>query len=65
MIYWHDEGAEVRQGLNLWRPSDKNIVGGKLRLGRHMVYVRWSKTARKMFYGMKSLPRLPGREYAI
>lgn len=43
MIRWRAEGEIIRNGLNVWRPSDKGSAGFVLRLGNYQLYVRWSK----------------------
>jgi len=43
MLYWYREGDKVRQGLNIYRPSNTHSAGGVLRLGSWVWRIRYSK----------------------
>ena len=51
MIHWKIENQEVKQGLSIYHPNDKNSIGGVLRIGNHLLRIRWSKNAKKFFVG--------------
>ena len=50
MIHWKNEGADLHQGLNFYRPNDNNSVGVILRFGYRIWRVRYSKYAKKWFF---------------
>ena len=55
MIHWKKEGEQVHQGLSIYHPKDKNSIGGVLRIGNHMLRIRWSKNAKRFFGGYSQL----------
>lgn len=48
MIRFRSEGQPVKRGLNLYRLSDPSSIGGVLRVGNTMIYIRYSKILGKM-----------------
>ena len=51
MFHWREETSRVKQGFNVYRPNDKSSAGFILRVGNHILRVRWSKNAKKFFSG--------------
>ena len=51
MIHWREEGEIVRQGLSFYPPKCTHSVGFFLRIGNHIIRVRWSKHVKKLFTG--------------
>lgn len=50
MLHWKIEGQEIRQGLSIYRPSDKNSAGGCLRIKNHLWIARFSKWTKKFHF---------------
>jgi hypothetical protein len=51
MLHCKKEGEIIRQGLSVYHPKDKSSAGFVLRIGNHILRVRWSKNAKKFFGG--------------
>ena len=51
MFHWREEAEEVKQGFNLYHPTNKHSIGGVLRVGNHTFRIRWSKNANRFFGG--------------
>ena len=51
MLHWKVEGERIRQGLNVYHPKDQSSAGFVLRIGNHILRLRWSKNAKKFFSG--------------
>jgi hypothetical protein len=49
MIQIKEEGKAPKQGLSIYHPRDPSSVGGFLRLGNHVLRLRWSKSVKKLF----------------
>jgi len=56
MIYLTGEGETVRNGINLYRLSDPSSAGFKLRLGRYLFMLRWSKGRQRFFVRSEIVP---------
>jgi len=48
MIYIRAEGEKVRQGFNFYSPTDKGSAGVVLKLGKRMLWMRYSKITGKL-----------------
>jgi hypothetical protein len=53
LFWWKIEGCECLNGVNVYPPSDKNSAGFVLKAGGWQLRVRWSKRAKKLFYGIE------------
>jgi hypothetical protein len=51
MIQIRKEGEKIRQGLSFYHPRDPHSIGGFLRVGNHVLRLRWSKPAKRLFTG--------------
>ena len=49
MFYWRAEGERLRNGFNIWRPSDKGSAGFILLLWNYKFNFRWSKNVKRWF----------------
>ena len=52
-IWWKIEGLEALNGLNVYKPRDKHSAGFVIKLGRIQFKVRYSKRAKKWFWGIR------------
>jgi hypothetical protein len=48
MIYIREEGEKVRQGFNFYPLTDKGSAGFILKLGKRMIWMRYSKITGKL-----------------
>jgi hypothetical protein len=48
MIYIRTEGEKVRQGFNFYPLTDKGSAGVVLKLGKRIIWMRYSKTTGKL-----------------
>ena len=53
LFWWKIEGLENLNGLNVYPPDDPNSAGFVIRAGKIQFRVRWSKRAKKLFWGFK------------
>ena len=53
LFWWKVEGLEPLNGLNVYRLSDPHSAGFVLKFGRFKFKVRYSKRAKKWFWGTK------------
>lgn len=51
MFYWREEASRLKQGLSVYHPNCTHSIGFVLRLGNHVLRLRWSKNAKKFFGG--------------
>ena len=49
MFYWKREGEVVRQGLGVYHPRDLHSIGFVLRIGNHIMLVRYSKFSKTLY----------------
>ena len=55
MLHWRKEARKLKQGLSVYHPKDKHSAGFVLRIGNHVLRVRWSKNAKKFFGGYNKI----------
>jgi hypothetical protein len=55
MIQIKKEGKAPGQGLSIYHPGDLGSAGGYLRLGNHVLQLRWSKSLKKLFAGYNKI----------
>ena len=53
MIYWKVEGMPPKIGLNVYHPLDTGSIGFVVRFKNKDFILRWSKRARKFFWGLQ------------
>lgn len=53
LFWWKIEGCDPLNGINVYPPSDPNSLGFVIKAGKFIFRVRWSKRAKKFFWGMK------------
>jgi len=51
MLHFKKEGQILHQGLSIYHPRDPHSAGAYLRLGNHILRLRWSKVVKKFFIG--------------
>lgn len=51
LIWWKIEGYDPLNGINIYHPSDENSAGFVVKVGKWQFRLRWSKRAKKLFWG--------------
>lgn len=57
MLHLTREGETPKNGLNFYRLSDPGSAGFKLRLGRFMFMLRWSKLRKRLSASSWTVPK--------
>jgi hypothetical protein len=58
MFHWREEAGEIKQGFNFYYPNSTHSIGGFLRIGNHIVRIRWSKNIKRFFVGYNKIDPL-------
>lgn len=53
LFWWKIEGSDCLNGINVYPPSDPNSSGVVIKVGKLQFRLRWSKRAKKFFWGFK------------
>ena len=55
MIYFSEEGANLRNGVHFYPVTSKTSLGFRLRINRKLYQVRYSKVAKRWFIGRSAI----------
>jgi Uri superfamily endonuclease len=55
MIYFSEEGANLRNGVHFYPVTSTTSLGFRLRINRKLYQVRYSKVAKRWFIGRSAI----------
>lgn len=55
MFQWREEGDSVKHGFTFYHPNSTHSIGMFVRVGNHVVRLRWSKHAKRFFTGYNKI----------